>query len=95
MTLLAVLAALAVGYLLGRARLGHRASDWAHWLIYGRNFTRPSWRWWLAQLVFVVEISGMLLAHPVRTVSAWKHRHDPPPPRSPAPQLRDLTEDAR
>ncbi|MFE5301835.1 hypothetical protein [Streptomyces sp. NPDC056632] len=83
---LAVLAALTASY-----RLGHRASDWARWLIYGRRLTRRNWQWWLAQVVALVEIAGLLLTHPVRTASAWKHRNDPPPPLSPPVRVRDLT----
>ena len=89
-----VLLALALGYLLGRARLGHRASDWAHWLMYGRRLTRRDWQWWAAQPVFAVEIAAILIAHPRRTIHNWRHRNDPPPPRSPAPQIRQ-TGDAR
>lgn len=87
-----VVAALAAGYILGRARLGHRASDWAHWLTYRTTpITRQDWRWWAAQPVFAVEIAALFAAHPIRTAKAWKHRNDPPPPRSPAPQIRRIT----
>ena len=37
--LLAVVAALAGGYFLGRWRPAHRASDWAHWELYGKQPT--------------------------------------------------------
>lgn len=91
--LAAVALALTAGYLLGRARLGHRASDWAHWLMYGRRLTRRDWQWWVAQPVFAVEIAAVLIAHPRRTIHAWRHRNDPPPPRSPAPQIRRIGDD--
>lgn len=86
------LTALATGYALGRARLGHRASDWAHWNTYRPNpLTRREWRWWAAQPVFAVEIAALLATHPVRTVKAWKHRNDPPPPLGPPLRIRRIT----
>ena len=82
--------ALAVGYLLGRARLGHRASQWAAWQSVG---TRPTGLRFAAMwTVLSAENIGWLLAHPVKSVHAWKHRNDPPPPRSPAVAIR-RTED--
>ncbi|MGW5003255.1 hypothetical protein ACWEP8_37005 [Streptomyces hydrogenans] len=92
MTTTIAVTALAAGYVLGRARLGHRTSNWAHWLMYGRRLTRKDWRWWAAQPVFLVEIAALLAAHPIRTATAWKHRNDPPPPRSPAPVIRRTTQ---
>lgn len=86
MTALLVAAALAVGYLLGRWRPAHRASDWAAWLPYSRPpVTRRHVRWWLAQVVYAAEIARMFAVAPRETARAWRHRHDPPPPRSPAP----------
>ncbi|MFE6225450.1 hypothetical protein [Streptomyces sp. NPDC057854] len=86
--LAAVALALAAGYLTGRIRPGHRASDWAHWLTYRQNpVTRREWRWWAAQAVFAVEIAALLATHPRRTLHNWRHRNDPPPPRSPAPRI--------
>lgn len=88
MTIALITAALAVGYALGRARLGHRASDWAAWLNYQRPpVTRHDYRWWLAQPIYAIEILGMLLTAPKSTIHAWKHRNDPPSPLSPAPVL--------
>jgi hypothetical protein len=80
----AALAALAVGYLLGRWRPAHRASDWAHWLNYQTpRVTRRDYRWWLAQPVYVAEIAWMFLLRPRETAHAWRHRNDPPPKRGP------------
>lgn len=75
-------AALVVGYLLGRVRLGHRLSDWAAWQSVG---TRPTgWRYAVMFTVLSAENLGWLIIHPVKGVHAWRHRNDPPPPRSPA-----------
>lgn len=91
MTWLVIAAALAVGYLIGWARLGHRASQWAAWQLYGKRPTGP--RWWAGYTVRSAENLGWLLAHPVKGWHAWRHRNDPPPPRSPAPKIRDTTHD--
>lgn len=95
MTILLIAAALAVGYLLGRARLGHRASDWANWQRYGKRPT--GLRFAAMWTVLSAENIGWLLAHPVKGWHAWKHRNDPPPPRSPAveigPRIPDHTVD--
>lgn len=88
-----LITALAVGYLLGRARLGHRASDWANWQSVGTRST--GLRYAVMWTVLSVENIGWLLAHPLKGMHAWKHRNDPPPPRSPAVAIRrtDRTED--
>ncbi|MFD1308996.1 hypothetical protein [Streptomyces kaempferi] len=84
-------AILAAGYALGRARLGHRASDWANWQRYG---SRPTGLRYAAMwTVLSAENIGWLIAHPVQGVHAWKHRNDPPPPRSPAPKIRRIDHD--
>ncbi|TRV72564.1 hypothetical protein FKN01_29690 [Streptomyces sp. 130] len=79
MTALAVLAALAAGYGLGRWRPWYRLGDWANWQVrfhFARwNGSRPR-----EAALFVL----LLATDPVRTVRAWRHRNDPPPPRSPA-----------
>ena len=95
MTALLIVAALAVGYALGRARLGHRASQWAAWQSVGTLPARRSVRFWAMWTVLSAENISLLLAHPVQGWHAWQHRNDPPPPRSPAPQIRriDRTED--
>jgi len=90
MTTLLIVAVLAVGYLLGRTRLGHRASQWAAWQSVGKRPARRSFRYWAMFTVLSAENIGWLLAHPVQGWHAWQHRNDPPPPRSPAPKIRDL-----
>jgi hypothetical protein len=81
--LLAV-AGLVAGFALGRARLGHRASQWAAWQSVG---TRPTgWRYVATFTVLSAENLGWLIAHPAQGRHAWQHRNDPPPPRSPAPR---------
>lgn len=83
------LAALAVGYALGRARLGHRASQWAAWE--SVRTRRPTGLRYAAMwMVLSAENIGWLIAHPVQGWHAWQHRNDPPPPRSPAVGFRRL-----
>lgn len=70
-TVLIVVAAMVVGYMLGRWRPAHRASDWAWW---GLGVGRPSWtrkdpRWWLAQCVFAAEIVAMFTTRPRQTIT--------------------------
>ncbi|MGX9921768.1 hypothetical protein ACWIG4_18160 [Streptomyces sp. NPDC002248] len=90
MIVLLLLAALvlAAGYGLGRWRPAHRLDDWAVWQRFG---PLTGWR---RRAVWVVSSVGNLTwiaAHPRRSVHAWRHRNDPPPPRAPAPTIRDLT----
>ncbi|MEU7010389.1 hypothetical protein [Streptomyces sp. NPDC046332] len=77
------LVALAVGYVLGRARLGHRASDWANWQRCG---ARPTGlRYTAVWAVLSAENLAWLATHPIKGWHAWRHRNDPPPPeRGPA-----------
>ncbi|MFD0053001.1 hypothetical protein ACFVHR_04655 [Streptomyces sp. NPDC127168] len=94
----ALIAAVAAGFLLGytarHVRPLERIDTWA----WDQNYLRsrdlrddPTRRrrpgWWLAQTVFAVEILGALIIQPRRTAHAWRHRHDPPPPRGPAPKI--------
>ncbi|ROQ69200.1 hypothetical protein EDD93_3697 [Streptomyces sp. 840.1] len=83
---LAILAALAAGYGVGRYRPAHRASDWANWQKYGKRPTGA--RYWAMFTVLSAENIGWLLTHPVRGWDAWKHRTDPPPPLSPPVRIR-------
>ncbi|WP_052479936.1 hypothetical protein [Streptomyces sp. NBRC 110035] len=87
---LAFLAALAVGYLIGRYRPAHRASDWAHWQKYDRAMRRHSARWWTRFVILSAENLGWLVAHPRQGWDAWKHRNDPRTTRSPAVQIRSV-----
>jgi len=68
-------AALAVGYVLGRARPLRRISDWANWQKYGHP---TGLRYAAVWTVLSAENIGWLLAHPVRGWHAWQHRNDPP-----------------
>lgn len=89
--LLAAVVLLASGYVLGRWRPARRASDWAHWQWLGKRPTVP--RYWAMWTVLSAENIGWLIAHPVKGARAWRHRNDPPPPRSPAIEVRDLTDE--
>lgn len=82
---LALAVTLAAGYALGRARPGHRVSDWANWNRYGKRPT--GWRYAATWTVLSAENIGWLIAHPVRGWQAWQHRNDPPPPKSPPLQF--------
>jgi hypothetical protein len=93
MAWLAIVAALAGGYALGRARLGHRASQWAAWQSVGTRPASRSLRYWAMFTVLSAENIGWLLAHPMQGAHAWRRRNDPPPPRSPAPKIRRFDED--
>lgn len=86
-TALIALTALAIGYGLGRYRPAHRISDWAHWQTYGKTPARRTARWWAVWAVISTENLALLLRHPIRAWHAWKHRNDPPPPRSPVLQF--------
>jgi uncharacterized membrane-anchored protein len=83
-TALLIVVALAVGFALGRARLGHRASQWAAWQSVGTLPARRTIRFWAMFTVLSAENIGWLIAHPVKAWRAWQQRNDPPPPRSPA-----------
>jgi hypothetical protein len=87
----AAAAVLAAGYGIGRYRPAHRASEWAAWQSVGTRPARHSARWWAMFTVLSAENIGWLIAHPVKGARAWKHRNDPPPPRSPAPEIRRLS----
>lgn len=74
----------ALGYVLGRLRPVHRTLDWAEREGRGRptGFRRAA-----VWVLLSAEDLGFLATHPVRGWHAWRHRNDPPPPRSPAPAL--------
>ncbi|CAL9667868.1 hypothetical protein SUDANB145_07254 (plasmid) [Streptomyces sp. enrichment culture] len=96
MTVLPALALLAAGYGLGRWRPALRAFDWAAWQRYGRQPT--GLRYAALWVLLSVQSLGWLAAHPRLGWEAWKHRNDPPPPRSPAlqfngPRIPDHTVD--
>ncbi|MFC8873204.1 hypothetical protein [Streptomyces ardesiacus] len=74
-----------LGYAARRVRPLALIDDWAWEQDYVRardlrddpaRRRRPGW--WLAQVVFAVEIAGIFAVHPRRTARQWRHRHDPP-----------------
>ncbi|MEU9065847.1 hypothetical protein AB0D60_02985 [Streptomyces sp. NPDC048306] len=86
--------AFALGYGARCVRPLSRIDDWAWEQIHVRTRDlrdNPARRrrpgWWLAQAVFAVEILGALAVRPRQTAHAWRHRHDPPPARGPAPVI--------
>lgn len=81
-------ALLTVGYGLGRLKPAHRASDWANWQRYGKRPT--GLRYAAMWTILSAENLTWLALHPIQGAHAWKHRNDPPPPRSPAPQIRRI-----
>lgn len=88
MTALAVLAALAAGYGIGRYRPAHRTSDWAYRQRWAKH--RPTGARYAAMYaVNSAENIGWLLTHPVRGWRAWQHRNDPPPPLGPPVRIRE------
>lgn len=89
----AALGLLAAGYAIGRYRPARRAFDWANWEKYDRSMRRHSARWWAVCTVLSMENLAWFIAHPVQGWHAWQHRNDPPPPRSPAVQIRHVNRD--
>lgn len=92
--LLLVAVGFALGYAARHVRPLALIDDWAWEQVYVRTRDlrdNPARRrrpgWWLAQVVFAVELLGALVVRPRRTVHAWRHRHDPPPPRGPAVRI--------
>ncbi|MEU1800849.1 hypothetical protein [Streptomyces sp. NPDC019937] len=96
LTLPAALAVAAVlftaGYALGRWRPARRASDWANWKKYHLAARRQGPVWWTVWLVLSAENITWLVAHPTQGAHAWRHRNDPPPPRSAPLRFRSLTD---
>jgi hypothetical protein len=85
---LPIVAALAVGYALGRARPYDRLADWTNWQL---RFRLDRWTTRPRQ----VALFALLLAtDPVRTASAWRHRKEPKPERAPALKFRRPDGDA-
>ncbi|MHB9857656.1 hypothetical protein [Streptomyces sp. YIM S03343] len=67
---LALTAALAVGYLIGRTRPYERLADWANWQL---RFHLDRWTTKPRQAVL---FTLLLATDPARTVHAWRHRRD-------------------
>lgn len=87
-------AALAAGYLLGRWRPLDQLDTWV-WrrLTFGGPWTR-------SKPQQALTLAAHAVVRPATTVRIWRHRHDPPPGRSPAVQIRrtgdrEPTEDPR
>lgn len=95
--MIAVLLAAAAGFGLGYAARHVRPlsalDEWAWDQVHRRSRDlrvgparkRPGW--YGAQAVFAAEVFGLFVVHPRRMARQWRHRNDPPPPRSPAPQF--------
>lgn len=81
----AALALLAAGYTIGRLRPYERLADWANWQL---RFHLDRWTSKPRQTAL---FTLLLLTDPVNTVHGWRHRNDPPPPRSPAVTFRSPT----
>lgn len=80
-----VCAAVVLGYILGRLRPAHRASDWANWEL----CQRPTGvRRAVVSVLLGIEAAVLITLHPVRCWRVWKHRNDPPPRRAPAPTFK-------
>ncbi|WP_329474291.1 hypothetical protein OIE75_40980 (plasmid) [Streptomyces sp. NBC_01723] len=77
----AALVLLAVGYVIGRYRPYQRLGDWADWQL------RFHLNRWTSRPRQAALFALLLLTDPVRTVDAWRHRKDPPPPLSPAVRI--------
>ncbi|MFI9079155.1 hypothetical protein ACIGW8_22245 [Streptomyces sioyaensis] len=77
-------AALATGYTLGRLRPWDRLDTWV-WrrLTFGGRWTRT-------RRGQVIVLAAHALVRPAATVHAWRHRHDPPPGRAPAPIVHPI-----
>ncbi|MDK1473664.1 hypothetical protein QNO07_09550 [Streptomyces sp. 549] len=87
MTTFLLLAALAVGYLLGRWQPWTRLGDWADWQI---RIHPDRWigRGWRREALLY---AALLSTQPARALRAWRTRNDPTPPRSPAIRVTDHT----
>lgn len=83
----AIVAALAVGYLLGRARPYVRLADWANWQL---RFRLDRWTSRPRQAVL---FTLLLLTDPAPTIRAWRRRNDPTKRRGPAVEFRHRTDD--
>jgi hypothetical protein len=83
-----LLAALAVGYTVGRLRPWDRLDTWV-W----RRFTFGG-TWTRSKPQRLLTIAAHVLVRPRVSLDIWRHRHDPPTPRSPALQIRRHDEES-
>ncbi|QKW31531.1 hypothetical protein HUT11_35580 (plasmid) [Streptomyces seoulensis] len=81
------MALLAAGYGLGRLQPYARLAHWANWQL---RFHLDRWTSKPRQAVL---LALLLVTDPVNTVYAWRHRHDPPPRRSPAVKVSRVNDD--
>lgn len=81
--LAAIAAALATGYTLGRLRPLDRLDTWV-WR--QMAFVGPWMTGTKARQLVLFTAHGIV--RPAATWHAWRHRNDPPPPRSPAVTFR-------
>jgi hypothetical protein len=93
--------AFTVGYAAACYRPLQRIDNWAWDQVHRRNRDlrhgparrRPGW--FAAQAVFAIEILGLLVIRPRQMVQEFRHRHDPPPPRSPAVRINPVSGEPR
>jgi hypothetical protein len=81
-----VLAALSLGYAVGRLRPWDRLADWADWEIRVR---RGAWATTGPRTAALA--AAFALTQPGRALHAWRHRNDPPPPKSPPVRVRRVS----
>lgn len=84
---LVALGTLSLGYALGRWQPAAHALDWA--MREGRRQpTGP--RYWTVWTVKSIDNLLWIARHPIKSLHAWRHRHNPPPPLSPPIQVRKI-----
>jgi DNA adenine methylase len=77
-------------FAVGRLRPWARLADWADWEIRVRRGA-----WATTRPRTAVLASAFALTQPGRALYAWRHRNDPPPPKSPPVRVRRLYEDGQ
>ncbi|MFF8290454.1 hypothetical protein ACF068_14665 [Streptomyces sp. NPDC016309] len=87
MTAVLLLAALAVGYTVGRLRPWDRLDTW----VWRRMTFMGEWTKSRPQQLLTVAVH--VLVRPRLSWNIWRHRHDPLPPKSPPVRIRRAPED--
>jgi hypothetical protein len=84
-----LLAALAFGYAIGRLRPWDRLDTWV-WrrVTFGGTWTR-------SKPQQILTIAAHIVVRPLVSLDIWRHRHDPPPRKSPPVRVRRLYEDGQ